>query len=265
MKILFENFALPPTTISAPGQSENYPATNLVHLYLRKRYQTVTGADTIRFLFTKDQSVDSFYYGYNNASEAWFLTEGGETVITEDGITIWISTASMLLNLKDYLGNILYTETIAQTEQFGASHFARVDMVRSVEIVIDWSGVGGAYLGGVGIGLSTTLPNPRFDWGDAKEDDSDVTRTPAGFVNQDYAEPFLVRTYNFRNVSRTDYLDIRDKLSAIGSGRPVWIDCFEGDHTFMAPFYATVDGGIQNSTREEGGKYSFTLTFKEAR
>lgn len=266
MKILFENFALPPTTITAPGQSENYPATNLVHPYLRKRYQTVSGADTITFDLKSDKAIDSFYYGYNNASEEWRITEDGELRITEDGETRWISSASMTVNLRDYLGTLLYTMTAAQTEQFGAFHFAQVEMVRFVEIVIDWAGVGGAYLGGVGFGISTELDFPLADWLDHDLDESEVSRTPAGFVSQEYAEPYIERTYNFTNISQADYLDIRAKIKAIGKGRPVWIDCFEEDHTFQAPFYATIDEGIQNPSRDPDlGTWSFTLVFKEAR
>lgn len=264
MKILFENYALI-ATISAPDESDNYPATNLVHPYLRKRYQNVTGADTITCTFATDKSIDSFYYGYNNADEAWRLTEDGEVRITEDEYIRWISSSDMTINLKDYLGNVLYTTTFTQTEDFGAIHFAQVDLVRSIEIVIDWSGVGGAYLGGVGFGLSTELPDPLADWLDLDIDETEVMRTKAAFVSQEYAEPYKERTYNFTNVSQEDYQDIKTKISAIGRGRPVWVDCFEDNHTFQLPFYATIDGGIQNVEREEGGTWKFTIVLKEAR
>ena len=48
MRILFDNYALA-ATVTSLDASGNYPPTNLVHPFLRKRYQNITGDDTDYF------------------------------------------------------------------------------------------------------------------------------------------------------------------------------------------------------------------------
>jgi hypothetical protein len=263
MKILFENYALT-SVITSLYTSANYSPYNLVHIFLRKRYQNTAGVDTLTFMMPADKSVNCFYFGYHNALEAYRLTEDGEERVTEDGYTRSISSAGMTITLKDYLGNTLYTETMLLIEQFYALHFDTVEGVRSIEVSIDWTGVGAGYLGGVGFGMDYTMPDPIANWQDGALDNSIVGESLTGQVTQTRIEPLIDRTFNFAHVTREQYAAIKDYINAVGNGRPFWIDCFEGAQDLMIPMYARIMGGIQSPAREDK-KYSFTLNFREAR
>lgn len=270
MKILFDNYARidieDPTVYSSLDASTNYPVANLGHPFLRKRYQNVTGADTITVTFAADETVNSFFVGYHNAREEIRLTEDGDDRITEEGDLRLISTSKLTMNLYSYAGVLLYTEDLYLTNQFEAIHFAAVENVRYATIVIDWSGLGAGYLGGIGLGLCYTMPDPQADWLDGKEDNSTAESSLTGQAMQDYVEPQTLRVFNFNAVPEATYQSIKDSIYAIGKGRPVWIDFTELDHTFFLPGYFTIENGIEGAKRVPGKKtWSFTLTFKEAR
>jgi hypothetical protein len=249
MKILFDNLA-ELATISAPGESGNYPASNLANIFLRKRYQALTGSDTITFTFTSDQVIDSFFYGYNNKRL-------GDAAVY-----------AMTTTFRDSLGASLGVQTIAACANFGAIYFTTISAVRTVEVAISWAGAGAAYLGGIGFGQAYTMPETNLlaDWGDAVEDNSTVDTTEAGAVIRDYAEPLTLRPVNFAYVERDDYLVIKNYLATTGKGKPLWVDPFDEDHTFMLPLYAQIVDGMQNATKDPERQYwSFSLVLKEAR
>jgi hypothetical protein len=264
MKILFENKCLPPTTVTSLDFSENYPPANLAHIFLHKRYQNKTGADTITFDFLKDVTLNCFFYGFNNGRDLYRLCEDGSLRLTESGLIRGIVSSSMTLQLYDYLDNLLHTETIVQASQFGSVFFDAVNLVRKAKIVIDWAGGGGAYLGGCGMGEVYTMPDPIADWIDSLEDNSIIASSLAGQCMQNFVEPLDVLPFNFKNVSRDQFTEIRDQIKALGKGRPVWVDYFENWHTQFPPSYAQLVDGLENPSKNDR-TYSFSLTFKESR
>ena len=94
MRILFENHALE-ATVTSLDASDKYPPTNLIHPFLRKRYQNITGDDTITLLFETDKTVNCLYFGYHNADQEELLTEDGEELTTEDDDVLLLASANI--------------------------------------------------------------------------------------------------------------------------------------------------------------------------
>jgi hypothetical protein len=269
MKILFENFAMldvvdPPTYTSLTASS-NYPVENLGHMFLRKRYQNVGGSDTVRVTFHEDETVNSFFIGYHNARYLSLLAEDGDYWLTEEGDEWIVTTSEIVINLYNYAGVLLYTSTMNLTNQFEAIHFADVANVRYAEIVLDWEGLSAGFIGGIGIGYCYEMPEPFADWIDGLEDNSITEQSLTGQAMQDYVEPKILRPFNFHHVPHADFLAIKNAIAAAGKGRPLWVDFTEDNHALFLPGYMLLENGIESLEREEGGKWSFSLTFKEAR
>jgi hypothetical protein len=263
LKILFENYALD-ATVTSTSASTNYPPSNLVHPFLRKRYQNITGDDLITFLFDADKTVNSIYFGFHNADEETLLTEDGEVLTTEDDIELFISTATLIYSLYSFGNTLLYTGTLNMVNQFEAVHFTAVPLVRMVTVETQWSGLGNAgYLGGVGIGNSYTMPYFSTAWDNGMIDNSPVSSSLVGQVLQNYIEPQDIKKFTWNGVTSTIFAEIKALVKSTGKGKPIWVDYFEESHDIVQPIYA-ITTGIENASRNEM-LYDFSMTFTEAR
>lgn len=263
MRILFENYALE-ATVTSTNASTNYPPGNLVHPFLRKRYQNLDGSDTITITFPADRTVDSVFLGYHNADEEELLTEGGDVITTEQDDPLLIVSANLTVKLFNLAGTQLYENNIVMLNQFEAIHFTALNFVRRVTIVIDWQGLGKkGYLGGVGVGLSYDMPYFNAEWSNGMLDNTVVNRSLVGQVLQNYIEPQDTKTFTWNGVLPDIFTEIKTLVKQTGTGRPIWVDFFEESHEIVAPIYATI-GGIEGAQKNKG-TYTFSMTFTEAR
>lgn len=263
MRILFDNYALQ-ATVTSVDASGNYPPTNLVHPFLRKRYQNITGDDLITFQLPNDRTVNCLYFAYHNADTEELLTEEGEYITTETDEILLLSSANLNYYLYSYTGDLLHSGSIDMVDQYVAVRFADVPMVRRVVVETEWEGMGAGYLGAVGFGQDYEMPGADSDWTNGIEDNSVIMRSNVGQYLQNYIEPQDVRAFSWSGVLPSDYLYIKNSIKTIGKGRPVWVDFFEDSHDQVQPGYCVISGSIESPQRINH-TYSFQLTFTEAR
>ncbi len=267
MRILFENLAKT-ATLSAGGTSINYPLSNLVHPFLKRKFQqTVTGgvilysgspitylgtglssldsnwmpiADALSMAWDADQTIDTVFVGYSNATlfELWLYDSGGAVLSV-----IYFTNAEM------------------------GSVFTPVAGVRSAKLLLDpdtHTNPTTVYLGGVGIGLSYSMPDPLADWAPLDMDNSFGSESMDGQVLGQYVEPLRKLPCNFFAEDFETYDEIRALVKAAGKYTPLWIALFEGDLPTFLPMYCTIKDGIE-SPRKDGRLFYFSLTLQEAR
>jgi hypothetical protein len=233
MKVLFTN-AAESATITAPNESPNYPAANLVHRILKKRYQAVINEDTIRLEWSAAVVVNCLYVGYTNAS-------------------------AFTLRLYDASAALLATVALSPADM--AAHFAAVSGVRAAEIDLEVAS-GAVYLGGIGIGEEYTMPDPRNDWTDGHLDNSNVEISADGQVFANRIEPLRSLPLNFFTIGFEAFREIRDLIVPISRAVPVWLDVFETWHAEALPLYGTVE--LSKSTKRDH-VIDFSLNIQEAR
>lgn len=264
MKLLFENYALD-ATISSLDASANYPPGNLIHPFMRKRYQNNTGDDAITMTLPNDRTVNCLYFGYHNADAEELLTEAGDVLTTENDVELLISSATIEYYLYNFSNVLLKSGTLDMTNQFEAVHFDDVLLVRKVVVKTKWAGLGiSGYLGAVGFGQEYDMPAADSQWTNGLEDNSIVMRSNVGQYLQNYIEPQDIKTFGWSSVSSSEYLYIKNQIKAIGKGRPVWVDYFEDSHDQVQPGYCVIGGSIERPKKDKQ-LYSFSLTFTEAR
>lgn len=266
MKLLTDNKLLG-STVTSTSASANYPARNLIDPFLRLRYQTAEVADTIEFDLSDDATFDSFFVGYTGnltGIEVEFLS--GDNVqdvamfnihVTGDGDTR-VFEPGVIKYFGD--GPTNHWDDYVSGRVFASRHFnplANIDRVR-----INITGTGPIYIGGVGGGTAIDMPPATAAWRDEYEDNSVVTRSPGGQVQQQYVEPYDAFTFSFDKILFADYYQIKDAIKALGSGGGAWVTFFEDSEGEFPPGYYTVS--MQGGTREDYF-YSFNLSFIEAR
>lgn len=262
MKILFDNKALD-AAITSETYSANYPPENLVHPFLRRRYQTTTGLDNITFTLPADASINSIYFGFHNAQDLSLITEEGDYLTTEDGLYLSLASADVSVKLYNLQNTLLYQKDGILLSQFEAFHFSTINLVRKIVISLDWGGISNVYLGGVGFGLSYTMPDPVANWASGVLDNSVVDSNLVGQYTQNYVEPQDTSAFNFFGVARETFDEIKANVKSVGVGRPVWVDFFEEGHAIMPPCYS-VFGGLESVSNSKM-VYAFQMKFTEAR
>ncbi len=236
MRILFDNEALN-AAITSYYESVNYPASNIIHPFLVKRYQATADTDTITLTFDTEFSASCVFYGFTNAT----------------------SIVVKFYNVSDVL---IHTETIADPQQRGAEFFAQVDDISYIEIEITTDMIA-VYLGGFAVGVEFALPDPVADWSDAPVDNSDISDSPGGQTLVSKFDPLDAHVFHFRDVIRDTAIAIRDAGKDVGAGGHIWVDAFEEDHAFMQPMYATLRA--LPSVVKNGRRYDLSLSIQEAR
>jgi hypothetical protein len=233
MKILFDN-ALASATLSSLYASPNYPAANLQHRFLKKRFQAIVGSDTIRMEWATAKTVNSVFVGYTNAT-------------------------AFVLRLYDAGAALLATHSFTSSDL--ASHFASVSGVRAAELDVS-NALSSVYVGGIGIGEAYTMPDPRNDWNDGLLDNSLVSSSADGQVSANMIESLRSMPFNFFTVGREDFIAIRALVAPVNKGVPLWVDPFHLDHSKLLPIYSTIEIG---NIAKKDKLFEFTLNVTEAR
>ena len=125
MRILF-NSLVNDASISATNESLNYPATNLQHPYIKRRFQATGTSSTITLTYTADITTDCFFWSLTNATSitVTFKNSGGGTIDT--------------INISSPNG---------RTE---VEYIDSISNVRSIEIAL--TGSSDVYIRGIGVG-----------------------------------------------------------------------------------------------------------------
>lgn len=230
MKILFNN-VFEDATFTATNESLNYPVANLIHPFLHKRFQSSSTSSVITASFSADQSISCFFYGY------------------------FVATALSVV-FKDSGGSTLKTLTISDPEDIGVEYFTALTTVRSVEITLT-----GTYLGGIGAGLCYCMPNPLAAYAADNGDNSDFTESPDGQTLQTYIKPLRELDYNFREIETKKTID--DNYKLVGVGKPLYIDIYEDNRDKEDPIYGKIMRSL--SFRYQPRRYSTSIKIREAR
>ncbi|MDH4127366.1 MAG: hypothetical protein OEV44_01335 [Spirochaetota bacterium] len=235
MRILFDNKFFN-STLTATNASLNYPTSNLIHPFLRRRFQSTGTTSIITASFASDISANSFFYGYTTA-------------------------ANIIVRLYDSLSALLDTINITDIMQTDAVYFTQRNNIRSVEIEI--TGADPLYLGGIGLGIYTQIKDPVNTWSNSLIDNSTLISSPAGQNLQNYIEPLRVYSFLFRDLTLNDFYSIQDLYKLKGIGYNLYMDLFESNHTFISPIYAKITSPING--QKNGRRYDFNLNIEEVR
>lgn len=225
MRVLFQNKA-EDAGITALYENANYPVSNLVSRFLRKRFQSTANSDTVTIDFGAITAISSVFYGYTNATSV--------TINVYDGVTL--------------------LETCTDLDCFS---FPEVQADK-VEIVLTASSP--VYLGGVGVGVAYELPPPSSFWTESYQDRSLVSESQSGQVLQEYVEPLIGFDFAWNMLSRDQARGLLAQYKAVGVGRPLWIAPETDD---IDPLYARITDAMGAS--KDKRRYSVRMNIREAR
>lgn len=236
MKILFSN-VIKNAIYTSEHASGNYPASNLGDNSLHKKTQSSTTEDTIVITFEYPSDITDFWWGYTNADY-------------------------IRLRFYDYDSGLLFEIEINDPAPIIGHIF--FDLVEDVDwIEVYYRGDLGVYLGGIGLGVAYVMPDPEAVWNENDIDNSIISESPYGQTNQDYVEPLRSYSFRFPNIPREDMNELQELIRSVGRGKPLWIDAFDLNHSFMEPLYGKIVNSL--SVQRNPRTYYFMIELKEAR
>lgn len=238
MTVLFENIAAS-ASYSCSDPDINYPAENLYHQFLYKRFQSAEAADTIVVTVPTvggdEQRANSFFWGYHNLSE-------------------------MTIRIYDTGAHVLQTFAITSPDQYGAVTWTEDD-VTSIEIDVTTASAA-AFLGGIGFGVALTLPPPLTAWVEGREDASVISESPYGQSGQNRIPALKKIKYDFLT-TKVIAAACQDQADEVGVGGPLWVDAFGASAVSLKPMYAKLVKPIEPAY--DGKTWRFSLDLKECR
>jgi hypothetical protein len=237
MKILFDNVLLA-ATLAAGSASANYPVENLVHRFLKKRYQhTAAVFDTVTITLDSSTDINYFFAGYSNASQIVVrLYSSAPALLKTDTIT----------SIGDDTKSIKYDQTYS---------------VKTIEIDV-YGGVGG-YLGGVGAGVIEDFKNPLSPWEEPYQDNTKINSSDEGQTTRNKRRPLKLYSWVFKDLTRSECNEKREIYLNNSIGAIVWLDPFEDGGDFMQPLYAIIENPPLDT--KNGRRYDQQWSFREAR
>lgn len=246
MRILTDNTCIR-STLSSENESLNYPASNLIHDFLRLRWQATGGtANKITVTFTGTESMNCIYIGYTNADSIDVeLFDAGAVSLFSDSYT---------LN-SAYTSDCFYFDSVITPTTYNG--------VKTAEITVNLAS-GTMYVGGLALGVYFEFPiSPTSNTEKGWQDNSTSIESPFGQSLQNYVEPLDLSTYSFDGYSNTQVESVKSEFYPVGNGGKFWMDYNHLDHSFKHPNYVKLNSfsrPVFNSTN-----YDFTMEFQEAR
>lgn len=246
MKVLFVN-EIENSTVRSVSGSLQYPADSIYHPFLKKKFKSLLESDVLTIDLAVAVSMDSLFLGYFNiisGSAAFF-----------DGSLSPIGSPIDLTDIYDSsdLGKVV------------AFHFSPISVKRIV-ITASCDPADQLYIGGVGAGMAYSMPTYiERGYDPAIDEATTIIRSPGGQTSRNRAASLRSRQWGWPDVTRAEKDALDAELVALGTGKPVWIDPFEGDSTdFDPPMYAIVADprAVKNPS---ANRWSFSITFKESR
>lgn len=235
MRILFDN-KVKGATISAATPNSNYSAENLKSQFLRLKFKSLGVSDIITINFEYEEAVNSFYYGYSNAS-------------------------AMTVKLYSSASVLLKTVEVDCTHENGSAFFEQLNNVRWITVEASCPVTEDLYIGGMACGVSYQLDDPLAALVQTLDNLSASSISGEGQVSNRFIEPLKKYQAQFFEVDKSRYYEVLEQFKAIGTGH-VWVDFTENNHTYNVPMYATTKM-IESAKKDRD--VSFNIDFTEAR
>jgi hypothetical protein len=238
MRILFYN-ELETATITSLEESTNYPAENLIHPFLEKRYQPyLETTDTLTFTFTANRSINCLFLGYHTLT-------------------------SYTARFYDGTDTLLLTVTNAAPSDVEYRSFAALTTVRKIEIDVAFPGTGSPYIGGIGAGLGFDLPYFLSGYDLPVKDNSGYSESTGGQTLQ--VKRAILKEYEFTVPDQA--LAIKDAFMAgfyaAGKGKALFVAVFNAGVTMIRPLYCKF---LDNPKIKKNGRmYDISFELREAR
>lgn len=237
MRVLFTNLA-ELATITAGSYASQYIPDNVVHPYLKTRYQAEIGStsDSLTFEFTSDQTINCIFIGWHSLSQISFdLQDSGSSSLYSD---TWTLSGDVVERI----------------------YFSAVSAVRKVILSLT-SAAAPLYLGGVGFGQYYQMPDFMSLYPIEVINNAVFSKSNDGQSSQNYIKPLRGYEFDYREMTREKTIEIIDNYNLVGR-KALFVDIFEGAGSNIKPIYCNINtNGLQKDFR----RYRQTLSLEEAR
>jgi len=263
VRILFDNI-LRDGALSCVNEDPNYPLENLLSPILKKRWQSTVASDVITIDFGGPVPINSLFLGWTNADTVGIDVLGAADVILYSvGRTVVRLTEALDERITEAGDTRLVVGAYYDVQyNNGESFFFTEVQAYKVQIQLDTTDLA-VFLGGIGVGMTETLPDPLDTWVERFQDNSAISEGQHGQVLQSYIRPLAQYAFEHRNLTYVQKNYWKDLYLNAGRGKNVWCDFFEGNHDYMKPVFCTILNALE--IQKPHRIFSLKWAFREAR
>lgn len=240
MRMLINGIVPNNSAISATNSSISYPARNIYHPYLRKRFQSANNLSVIIIEFDSDQTANCVFIGNHNISNLNL---------------VFRNQTDTIIYSQLFMGPL---EPPFQLDDTFVHYFDTLTTIRKIEFQCEASAGGLLIVGGAECGIYYQAPNFLNGYPLGLTDNSRLRKSRGGQSNYDIAPKLRRYSFSYRELENTD---MQEQL--MNRSRSIFIDITEGNRNLFAPGYFDVLS-IPSLDRV-ARRYTTNLEIEEAR
>lgn len=266
MKILFDDLARG-AAVTSLYETESYPASNLVDVFLDTVFVSVLPYDTVTIDLGKDKWIDSIFIAGCNAAFVDFelVSQASSTVYTtRKNVTREVDTVYF-----DRVQCRYINFTVDITDGYSIWYKTGDDVV--IQDTVDGKWVdydpldqGYVKIKGCGVGLAKSYPNILQSIGFGALNETPYSRSKTGQVLRNATPSFKRYSVEIPNLSFADFKILTTALEKFGLHYPTYFDFTEDTVDFTDPIYAEIPE-IFTYERRQSDLYIVTIPLLETR
>ena len=226
MRIQWDNILERADTLSATNEDPNYPVTRLIENTNRTLFRSTGASSVITATFPSDESVSCIAVGNHNV-DSLTLTLKDSVGATIGSPYVYDATDFVFV---DGAGKTFNTEI--QYFEVGDA-LERVDGVREIEIDVTGFAIP-LFIGGISLGPCLQMPNIAVRPDVPVRHTGGGTKTPAGVLFDNPGILLEQFKATLAVVTIPDADSVSDTYSALGVGKVMYLDRWEGVDEFRA-------------------------------
>lgn len=233
MRALFDNL-LNDAVLTASGDSQNYPVTNIIHRFMKKRFQPLTNTSLITAQLSQLRRVNCVFLAYHTASN---------------------------VKIKLYNGVSLVHSEEKNPVDNGPVHFY-FNSVMADKITVEIYSAGTLFVGTVWVGEYIQLPNFLSSYKRELIDNSAVSSTADSQTSSIYVKPLESFEFTFPECEVEMRNSIIFEYISTGIGNNFFIHPTENSD-LLPPCYVSFQS--PPTEQKTGRTFQITINVKESR
>ena len=267
MKLLWNNY-LDDSTVTATNENTNYPASNLNHRFLEKKFQAIGDSSTVTILMPETRTVSMIAYGFNNIESSQntivITKDAPDTiVVTKDAEDIIVISIEAFYTLKNASGSIVGSGTINVNGDVNITYFSPVEC-KTIEIKFASSTGSNLYIGGLSVGdpleIEYILNDPTL----GHRIRGVGEKTDGGQLLGREIRHLRVWSVSTPIISNSKRLEIAEMVDTNGNYKPLFADLYEGID-LEPPMYCSILTAGEFPRRTHRNEFLTQIVLEECR
>lgn len=267
MKLLWNNY-LEDSTVTASSEDASYPASNLTHKFLEKKFQALGSQSTVTITMPETRTVSMIAYGFNNTTTAQdvivITKDAADTfVITKDAADTVVITVQAFFELKNSVGTVVYSGQLETGADINVNHFTPTEC-KTIEISFASSNAETLYVGGLSVGDPLEIEYIRNNPTLAHTLRGTANKTEGGQLLSKKVRHLVIWDFSIPLVTNSKRAEITEMIDECGNYKPIFASLYE-DADIEPSIYCNIISGGEFPRINHKNEFTTDMTLEECR